>query len=89
MLSQLDQHLKEGISMLSPDKIHVLGAVGDIRFIFVLREVLLEEVHFSFIVVNQESDDVVQTDESLYLRLLVRGEHNQVQVLLIYNLYCV
>ena len=89
MLSQLDQHLKEGISVLSSDKIHVFGTVGDIRFIFVLREVLLEEVHFSFIVVNQESDDVVQTDETLYLRLLVGGEHYQVQVLLIDNLHCV
>ena len=89
MLSKLDQHLEQGISVLSPDKIHILGAVRNIRFIFVLREMLLEKVHFSFIIVNQESDDVVKTDESLHLRLLVGSEHYQVQVLFIDHLHCV
>ena len=50
---------------------------------------LLEKVHFSFIIVNQESDDVVKTDESLHLRLLVGSEHYQVQVLFIDHLHCV
>jgi hypothetical protein len=72
--------------MLGPHQIQILGAVGYIWLIFILREVLFEKVHLSLVIVNQKCNDVMKADQPLDLGLLVRCQHHQVQILLIDNL---
>jgi hypothetical protein len=72
VVSHLFEHFEKSVHVRGFDEVLIPRAVRDIiGALFNHRETLGEEIDFAFIIVYQEGDDIVSTDQAQELRPFV------------------